>query len=292
MSVTLHNGVLTAVIDELGAQLCSVKTADGTERIWQADPKVWGRHAPLLFPVIGRLKDSRYTLGGKTYEIGSHGFARDSVFTVGSRSDSSVSFVLRESPETLAMWPFPFVLTVTFTLLGSRLIKTCMVENPGGETMYYEIGSHDGFRAALEPGEVMADYAVTIPGVDTLHPYGMDETAMMTPKDREIHLTDGRIDLKPMTYGLDTIVLDEFSTKSVRLVDKSGRARVTLDFDGFPYLGLWTMDMEQDTNYVCLEPWSTLPDAAFVGRGLEDKAGICTLAPGAARTHSYTVTFG
>ena len=289
--ITIHNDKLTAQIDEKGAQLCSVKNTGGVEYIWQADPRVWGRHAPLLFPFIGRLKDSRYTLNGREYQIGSHGFARDSVFTVAAQDEHRASFVLESSPETLAMWPYEFRLTVTFELVGNRLVKTCTVENPNGETMYYELGHHDGFNAALAPGEVMADYAVCLPGVDSLHPYGMDESAMMTPKSREIPLDRGRINLKPMTYGLDTIVLDEFSTKSVRLVDKSGKARVTLDFEDYTYLGIWTMDQEADTNYVCLEPWSSLPDATFVGRDLTEKAHVRSLAAGQQESLSYTVTF-
>lgn len=288
--ITIHNEKLTAQIDELGAQLCSLKSAEGVEYLWQADPAVWGRHAPLLFPLIGRLKGGCYTLNGREYRIGAHGFARDCVFTVAAQEEHSVSLVLTSSPETLLMWPYDFRLTVTFALEENRLTKTCTVENPNQDTMYYELGHHDGFNAALAPGETMSDYAVCLPGVDCLHPYGMDEAAMLTPKGREISLDQGRISLKPMDYGLDTIVLDEFSTKSVSLVDRSGKARVTLDFDDYTYLAIWTMDQEKDTNYVCLEPWTSLPDATFVGRDLTEKAHVRSLAPGGQDRLSYTVT--
>ena len=292
MMITLHNDLLTVQIDLVGAQLCSVKNTAGTEYIWQADPAIWNRHAPLLFPVIGRLQDSQYTLNGKTYTIGSHGFARDAQFEVAEQNETAVSFRLTESPETLAVYPFPFVLTVTYILEGNKLTKACRVGNPSEKTMYYELGGHDGFVAPLSEGEVMDDYAILLPGVDTLEPYGMDpETFMITPKERKLPLDHGRVPLKPAVYGLDTIILGDLPQRRAILADKAGRPRVTLDFPDFPYLGIWTQGKPFDTNYVCIEPWTTLPDATFVGRDLTEKAGIRALPAGQSETLVYTTIF-
>lgn len=290
MMITLKNSHLTVEIDDLGAQLCSVKNTAGTEYIWQADPAIWGRHAPLLFPIIGRLQQNQYTYRDKIYTIPTHGFARDSRFAVAKQSDCQVSFQLTHNEETLALYPFPFTLTVTYTLENNRLVKACKVENTGDGEMLYELGGHDGFVAPLEAGETMADYAILLPGVDILTPYGMNEQAMLTQKSSSWPLEDGRIPLKPSTYGLDTIILDQLQGKAL-LVNKAGKARVTMDFADFPYLGLWTPDKPFDTNYVCIEPWTTLPDGTFVGRALADKQGIRTLAPGQAETLTYTTTF-
>lgn len=291
MTVTLKNQVLTVLIEDAGAQLCSVKNTAGTEYIWQADPAIWGRHAPMLFPIIGRLKDNQYDLKGTTYTIPTHGFARDSRFDVVAQSDTSVTFRLTHSEQTLAVWPFPFTLDVTYALEGNRLIKTFRVDNPGQEPMLYELGGHDGFVAPLEAGETMDDYAILIPGMDALSPYGMDEACMITPKSVTHPLEGGRIPLKPSVYGLDTIILGDLPQSRAILADKAGRPRVTLDFPGFPYLGLWTPDKPFDTNYVCIEPWSTLPDATFVGRELAGKAGIRTLPAGQSEELTYTTTF-
>ena len=290
--ITIKNEVLTAAIDEKGAQLCSVKGADGTEYIWQADPKVWGRHAPLLFPLVGRLKDGQYTLEGKTYTIGTHGFARDTVFEVAEQTESAVSFRITDTPETLEKWPFRFALTVTFALEGNSLRKTCQVDNRDVRTMYYELGSHDGFNAPNRPGEQMSDWAIRLPGLTTLEPYGMDEACMMTPRGGQtISLPDGRIPLKPMTYGLDTIVLSDLPQRTAQLVDGRDQVRVSMEFDDYDYLALWTMDLPIDTNYVCIEPWTTLPDAVFVGRDLSEKAGIRTLEAGKSETRTYITRF-
>ena len=290
--ITLHNEFLTVSVDEKGAQLCSVKGADGTEYIWQADPAVWGRHAPLLFPVIGRLKDSQYTLEGKTYTIGAHGFARDALFEVVEQSDAAVALRITDTAETLEKWPFRFALTVTFTLEGDKLTKTCQVDNRDDRTMYYELGSHDGFNAPNCPGQKMSDWAIRIPGLNVLEPYGMDESCMMTPKgERSIDLPQGRIPLKPMTYGLDTIVLSDLPNRTAQLVDGEDRVRVTMDFADYDYLALWTMDLPVDTNYVCIEPWTTLPDAVFAGRDLTEKAGIRALEAGKSEKRTYVTRF-
>lgn len=293
MIVTLKSSLLTVEIDDFGAQMSSVKDTAGTEYIWQADPAIWARHAPTLFPVIARLQDGQYTHKGQTYSITSHGFARDNRFQVVESSGTHAVFRLTENEKTLAMYPFPFRLTISYRLEGTCLTKTTTVENTGAEEMPYELGNHDGFRIPLNEGEVMEDYAVILPGVDTLTPYGMDENLMTTPKGKVYPLTNGRIPVKPMSVGVDTFLLDELPQRQAHLVDKNGKVRVTLKFEDFPYLGIWTkpMPLDFDTNYVCIEPWTTLPDATFVGRGLVDKQGIRILAPGASETFSYTTEF-
>lgn len=292
MNVILKNEVLTVVIEDAGAQLASVKNAAGDEYIWKGDPTIWGRHAPLLFPVISRLKDNQYILNGKTYTIPQHGFARNKVFRVEEATDSRAVFTLTEDESTLAVFPFPFKLTVVYELAGNDLKKSMTVENRGGETMFYEMGIHDGFTCPHDENESMADWAVVIPGEDTFEMYGMDDTAMITPKDRTVQFPGGRISTQPMvTHRIDTFILDAPACHKAMLVNKQGQPVVTMDFPGFPYLGIWTTYRDFETRYVCIEPWSTLPDCTFVGRGLDEKCGICKLEAGEEKTHAYTTTF-
>ena len=293
MTVTLKNEFLTVEIEDLGAQLCSVKNAAGQEYIWTADPAVWNRHAPLLFPVIGRLQNGQYTVHGKTYSIGSHGFARDSVFAVGEVSDTRVVFTLADSETTRQVYPFSFRLTVVYELDGTDLKKYFTVENRDRAVMYYELGGHDGFTAPHSPDQTMDDCAILLPGYDDgFTPYGMDEACMITPKGEKLPFPGGRTPLKPMKHGLDTFIVDSPESRKAILVDKDNKPLVTLHFPSFPYLGIWTMHKEGvDTNYVCIEPWSTLPVTTFVGRDLSEKAGIRTLQPGQQEELTYTTTF-
>ena len=290
MTVTIQNERLTVEIEALGAQLASIRTPDGTEYLWQGDPDIWPRRAPLLFPVIGWLKDSTYLLEGVPYTIPQHGFARDMEFAVAAHSPRSATFRITDTPETRAVYPFSFALEVTYTLEEDRLVKAHRVENRSDREMLYELGGHDGFRAPLEPGAAMDRYAIRWPGSETVRPYGMDGDCLLTPKGGPIPLEGGRLPLKPARLGLDTLVFDAPQAGVASLVDDWGRPRVTLTFPDFPYLGIWTQDRPFDTGYVCIEPWSSLPDAAFVGRELGDKAGIRRLAPGQSETLTYTTT--
>lgn len=291
MIVTLKNEVLTVEIEDVGAQLASITGRDGVQYLWQGDPEIWPRRAPLLFPVLGRLKDSQYTLEGETYTIPTHGFCRDALFTAEQHSQTSVSFRLSDSEQTRKVYPFAFSLCVTYELEENRLVKRHTVENRTQKTMYYELGGHDGFRAPLAPGEKMEDYAIRIPGLEHIQPYAMNDELMLVPKGEVIALDNGRIPLKPAVYGLDTIILDQLPQSTAILVDRQDRPRVTMEFADFPYLGIWTQNKPFDTNYVCIEPWTTLPDGTFVGRGLKDKMGIRALAPGQSETLVYTTTF-
>ena len=292
MIVTIRNESLTVDIEDLGAQLASVRDHHGTEYLWQGDADIWARRAPILFPILGRLKDNTYLLDGVPNKIGQHGFARDCVFELVEQSDTKAVFRLTDTAETRRLYPFSFSLTVTYILEGNRLTKCHRVENRSKQVMYYELGVHDGFRAPLGENETMSQYAIRLPGwEDTITPYGMDEHAMVTPKGEPIALNNGRLSLTPSTYHLDTVILDQPPQAKAVLVDGQDRPRITVEFSQFPYLGIWTQNKLFDTNYVCIEPWSTLPDATFVGRELKEKAGIRSLRPGAAEELSYTTTF-
>ena len=290
MMVTIQSDVLTVDIDSLGAQLSSIRTQDGTEYLWQGNPDIWARRAPILFPFIGRLKDGTYLLGGKPYTISTHGFARDMEFEVVQKEPDRVSFQLSHTPQTLAVYPFAFALTVTYSLQGSRLTKTHEVYNRSQEDMLYELGAHDGFQVPVGEGLTMADYSIRLPGLDSVRFYGMNEALMLTPKGEEISLAASALPLTPATFGLDTMILDAPPQGKAVLCRRDGTPRVTLEFPGFPYLGLWTQDKPFDTGYVCIEPWSTLPDGTFMGRELADKPGIRRLAPGQREKLSYTTT--
>ena len=151
--ITLKNQYLTVLINEQGAELTSVKDTDGLEYIWQADPAFWKRHAPILFPIVGRLKDNQYTYAGQTYEMTQHGFARDNQFEVESQLPTKVSLVLRPTEETLAKYPFKFELRIIYELVDHQLNVSLNVINPSQDTLLFSIGAHPGFNIPLVKGE-------------------------------------------------------------------------------------------------------------------------------------------
>ena len=284
MIYTIQNQRLAVQVEDLGAQLASIRTPDGEEYLWQGDPDIWARRAPILFPFIGRLREESYDLDGTAYAISTHGFARDMAFPVTDQEPDRISLRLTDTPETRRVYPFAFSLTVTYALEGNRLVKSHRVENRSDRDMLYELGAHDGFRV---PGP-MKEWSVRLPGLEAVRLYGMDGQLMVTPPGEPIPLTEGALPLTPASFGLDTLILDSPPGARAVLTDPLGRPRVAVTFLDFPYLGLWTADKPFETGYVCIEPWSSLPDATFVGRELGDKAGVRRLAPGESETLSYT----
>lgn len=292
MNITLKNDQLTVVISTHGAEIQTLTNAAGTQLMWIADKSIWGRHAPLLFPIIGRLKDQQYTLDGTVIKIAQHGFARDTEFTVEAQDETSVTLSITDSEKTKPIYPFSFKLTVTYVLDGASLKKTHTVTNLSDEVMPYELGGHDGYLLALFDGETMSDYAIEFPGQDAIYPFGMDENCFLTPEKLTYKLTDGKLPLPPKVFGLDTVVLEDLPVHQATLCNKKNGIRITVDFPEFDYLGIWTKPVDFDTNYICIEPWTTLPECTFVGTDLKDKKGIRLLNPSQTESLSYTVTVG
>lgn len=286
----LQNGILTAGINPKGAELTGLEM-DGIQRIWGGDPAIWPRHAPLLFPLIGRLRDQQYELDGRIISAPVHGFCRDRMFETVEKTGSRVRYRTQDDETTRAVYPFSFTLEVEFSLEGSTIIKSHTVTNRSGVDMPFELGGHDAYRTTLMPGETMRDYAVAFEGLDHLEPFTMDEKGILGLPGADIPLEDGVLSKLPEDVGLDTIILQNLPVRKVTLFSRKSSRRVTVEFGDFPYLGIWTAQKGVVTNYLCLEPWTALPDGHFMGRKLTDKPGIQILAPGESRTLTYRTTF-
>lgn len=286
----LQNGILSVAINPIGAELTSLEK-DGIQRIWGGDPAIWGRHSPLLFPLIGRLIDQQYELDGRRIDAPMHGFCRDRRFEAVEKTDTLVRYRTQDDEGTRAVYPFSFTLEVEFSLEEDSIVKRHIVTNRSDREMPFELGGHDAYRTTLMPGETMADYAVSFEGLDHLEPFGMDEKGALELPKGNIPLTGGVLDKLPQDVGLDTIVLENLPVRKAALFSRKSERRVTVEFDDFPYLGIWTAQKGVVTNYLCIEPWSTLPDGYFMGRKLTDKPGIQILQPGESRTLTYRTTF-
>ena len=289
--ITLKNDRLTVVVHTLGAELQSIRcNQSGREYLWQGNPDIWASRAPVLFPVIGRMKDEIYTVDETTYTIPIHGFAKQSEFQVVSQSDVSVTLSISDTPETQAVYPYAFRFSVTYTLEDGCIHKTHRTENMSDRPLYYEVGGHDGFSVPFHPDETMSDCNLHFPELTCFSPYEFDESVMILPKTQTHHIEDGLLTLTPSTYGLDCIILENLPVSRAEIKDSHGNVRVALDFPDFPYVTLWTKTAPFDTNYICIEPWTSLPDAIFAGRSLSEKIGVRTLDVGTEESLSYDIT--
>ncbi|GKT03919.1 aldose 1-epimerase family protein [Furfurilactobacillus sp. WILCCON 0119] len=290
--ITLKNDVLTVLINEHGAELTSVvDQATATEYMWQADKTIWGRHAPVLFPIVGRLHDDTYKVAGTAYSMTQHGFARDRDFTVTAQTATSVTFTLMDDATSREQYPFAFKLDILFSLLDRHLSVEYRVANPGQEPLYFSIGGHPGFNVPLgqKTGEfedytIAASPAQTYPSVqlvgpfsDQNHPTTLDFTHPVT-LDHALFEHDAKI-----------LKLDQRET-TLTLTSDVNEHGVAMTLANADYVGIWS-PFPQKAPFVCIEPWWGIADAIDATGDLATKAGIHHLASQATFNADYALEF-
>ena len=283
----LENEVLRVTVADAGAELVSVyDKSRKLERIWTGNPEVWNRHAPVLFPFVGKVAGGRYRIGGQEYTMKTqHGFARDRNFTCLSASAQEVVHRLCADEQTLAIYPYSFCLTIRHRLDGRHLQVEWTVENDGKERMYYSIGGHPGFL--LPPGIRKEDCFLLFPEADTLRYISADPAGFaLTGNVRTLKLVDGRI-----PYGKDipdTWIFEDGQVRRVGIATPDGSPYVRMDCAQFPMLAVWANPAGP---FICLEPWfGRTDDEGFEG-SIDQKKDIQMLEPGERREISYSMEF-
>lgn len=289
MKYSVENEFLRAEIDSLGAELCSlVLKEDGCEYIWQGDEKYWTGHAPVMFPICGRLYQGKYTYRGTTYEMGGHGFARHSEFELTGASNEKITLTLIANETTLACYPFKFRFDVTFSLRGKTLKIGYKVTNTDTNELIFSVGGHPAFNVPLSKGEKFEDYYVQFDRACDAVKLSFSEACLCDKKDPLF--TQGgtkRIDLSHDLFDDDAIFLYNTS-KKISLCSEKSKKGVTLYFKGFKYLGLWHKP-KSDAPYLCIEPWCGIPDDDGVPCDLESKREMIHLPKGYSFSNSYKI---
>lgn len=280
--IELKNELLTVTVAERGAEIVSVKNAAGYEYIWQADPKFWAKHSPLLFPVCGRLRGFAYMYGGKRYEMGNHGFAQRKIFAARQPSGREAVFTLTEDAETLAEYPFPFVLTQRYVLEGETLRVFTRVKNPSDTPLYCNFGSHEAYAA----GGRFEDWAVRFEREEDLV---LTEQVNGNLSGRRIPYAQGVKEL-PLSHKMfenDSLLFDGLRSRAIALLH-AGKEAVEVRFAPYSHLLLWT---KPGAPYLCIEPWNGLPDRADADGELEHKEGILRIGGGEEREMEHSIRF-
>lgn len=281
-NIVLKNANKIVEISPLGAELKSLKS-NGKEFLWQGDKATWNGQAPILFPVCGKLKDLKFIYDGKTYDLVAHGFARKSLFSVVESTVNSVTFLLKSNAETLSCYPFEFELYVTYTLTDKLEIKYS-VKNVGNGTMYFCIGSHEGYIAE---GDI-SDYVIEFEKQEDFVNIAHNLNGLLTGEKNAIG--KGNVLQLEDKYFVDdfTIILQNVNSKSVTLVGKNNGLKIKLDFDGFKHLLVWKA---YNGKFVCVEPWTALPDSVDCNNQLKDKPDIIQLGVGEVKNFTHKITF-
>ncbi len=286
MEYQVANAFLSIRVKDKGAELCSFfDRSRETELLWQADPDVWGRHAPNLFPMVGQVKGGAYQVNGAFYSMGRHGFARDKVFGLAEQSDQHLVFSLEESEDTLKQYPFRFQFRVSYFLMGQHLKVTYSVKNPADAPMWFSAGAHPAFRVPVLEHESYHDYDLVFEKRETKETHRLVDG--LFDGTREPILEDQ--DVLPLTHHLfakDALVFHQLTSSWVALKSRTSGRGVKLHSPGWPYYGIWA---KTNGDFVCLEPWYGRADDSSSTGIWQEKPGIIRLDSGNTWTASYEI---
>lgn len=283
---TLSNGRLGAAIKADGAELCSL-TLDGRELLWQAGPE-WPRHAPVLFPIVGRLKDDTLRHGGRTYRMTQHGFARDRRFAWGEHTATLCRLSLSDDAQTRALYPFAFRLELIFELDAEGLTIRHRITNPGDETMPASLGVHPAFLWPLQDNVPKEAHELLFE-TDEPEPIRRVDGGLLSPHPEPTPIEGRRLPLSEGLFTRDAVILDRPASRSVRY-GAPGTPTLTMSWEGFRELGIWSKPT--GAPFLCIEPWHGHASPADFDGEFADKPGLLHLAPGAMRELSYRIAVG
>ncbi len=289
--MTITSGHVTVTIDSMGAQLMSLALA-GSEYLWQGDPRWWAKRAPILFPIVGSLRDGRAVSEQGEISLGRHGFARDVEHEVVARDESSVTFEIRDTPQTREKFPYAFRLNMTYALTGeASLTQTFRVENTGDVALPFSVGGHPAFNVPA-PGtanERFADYEIAFTEPWTCEAPKIAEGGLLTYDTAALAVDHS--DTMPLTHELfadDAVMLTDVPGGTLTLRSRVSGHGVRIDFADFKYIGIWSA--LGDAPFVALEPWTGHATLTSEDDVFEHKRDITLLEPGAVDERSFTVT--
>ena len=288
MKKTLENERLLIEVEKKGSQLVRIYDKEKQrEVLWEGNPEFWGKHSPILFPMIGTCYNNVYRFEGQEYEMASHGFAWKNDFDF-TETDGEITAVLTDSEESKKIYPFSFALTISHKLSGNQVIVSWKVENTGDKTMYYSIGAHPGFR--MQEGVDKTDMYLGFPGKKELPYILIAEDGSKCADTQKVYTMpldeDGCIKVTENFWDKDAYIYEHQNIETVGLYNADKTPYVLVHCGQFPYLGVWA---KPNAPFICIEPWfGRCDDKEFTGE-LKDKTGICSVEAGQSKEYSYVI---
>ena len=266
----LKNDELQIRVSDHGAELRSLtKAGTGKEFMFQADPKYWGRTSPVLFPIVGGLWENKYVYNNKTYELPKHGFARDMDFKLVKESDDELIFELKDTEDTLKVYPFKFSLKIGYKLNGSKVSITYNVINENDDVMYFSIGAHPAFICDLNTDKLVFEKdGASVEGKLQSNVIDMS-SGCLSEKVIDIKTEGGVLTLEPELFDEDALILEKRQADSVTIIRKNDEDKIKVSFDA-PLFGVWSPD-KKNAPFVCIEPWNGRCDRVGFSHILEER---------------------
>lgn len=288
MRLELKNSECIVGIEKKGAELASMKfVGDETEYIWTADANYWGRHAPILFPIVGKVVNGKYLVESKDYYLGQHGFARDMNFEVIKHDENQLVMRLLWNEELIKMYPYHFELQVVYTLNKSTLEIEYSVKNCDTQIIFFSIGAHPGFNCPLKSDETMEDYYFEFEVNETCEAIGLTPDGLLVRKKKPCLDKQSTLAISPELFRSDALVFDDLMSNQVSLRSKKGTHSVSVRFEGFPFLGLWSKP--SGAPFVCIEPWHGHADYSDFAGDFSEKEDNRELGVGEQFSCNYSI---
>jgi galactose mutarotase-like enzyme len=287
MDHTLESGRISAIIKAEGAELCSLKNAEGLELLWQAGP-AWPRHSPNLFPIVGKLKNDELQHRGQTYPMTQHGFARDQTFDWRERGPKSCTLVLTDNAASRQRFPFAFRMALTYAVDDVHLDVRFEITNTGDEILPASLGGHPAFNWPLLAGLPKESYEIHFAN-DEPAPIRRLKDGLLRDKSEATPIEGKTLALSEQLFKDDAVIFDHPASSRIRYAANRGPA-ITMQWQGFRELGIWSKP--DGAPFLCLEPWRGYASPVGFDGDFFDKPGIMKIEPGKSEILSYRISVG
>ena len=287
-STHLENQNFIAVINNFGAEPARFfDKRNSREILWDAQPEFWGRHAPVLFPTVGKLKEGYYIFEGKRYALGQHGFARDMEWEVIDHQSDSCIYLLCSNVETKKKYPFDFQLELEAKLCNDGISLSYAVTNTGEQKMYYSLGTHPAFHLPWKKNTTIQDYELRFQEKEQAEILLLTTDGLRSG-DRKLFLDNkNKIPLSEDLFKNDALVFDNLRSSELSVIESRTGEGFKAKWENFPHLGIWK---PIGAPFICIEPWQGMADDIKSVHQLTEKFGILSLEKNERKEHSYQVS--
>jgi galactose mutarotase-like enzyme len=285
--IYLENAELKIAISEKGAELQEVFSKETQlEYLWSGDPIFWGKKSPVLFPIVGTLKNNQFTHNGETYALSRHGFARDKNFKVTELTKHSVCLTLDADKDTLVQYPFLFRFSIIYEIKKNSLSCTYHIANIDIKPMYFSVGAHPAFKVPLETIFDFNHYYLEFNQEETAGKWPITNEGLIDKNPIPFFHNNSRINLsKELFYG-DALVFKNLESTSISLCNEQSKHGFKFSWTNFPFMGIWSA---KDAPFVCLEPWCGIADSINASGELREKEGMILLTPGQSINKTWSI---
>ena len=283
----ISNPSLRISVSEKGAELQSIFNINtGLEYVWDADPAYWSKKSPVLFPIVGGLKQNTFYYDQKAYALNRHGFARESQFSVIEKTEDRICFSLISNETTLQFFPFHFDFRITYQLDANKLHVSYTVKNTDQHVLFFSVGAHPAFKVPLVEGTSFSDYYLKFSTVENADKWPLSADGLIEKISIPLLKDTQELPLTKELFYTDALVFKDLASTSISILSHNTSHGITVLFNGFPYMGIWNA---KDADFVCIEPWCGIADSVDSTMLLSEKEGINQLEPNAIFSRTWTV---